>query len=84
MQHVPLVALPPVFPPVFLYMLFMLHAKLVQPPNGCDPDTVLVYTHVVPPAMLDVQPVNLTVELINFLYLVNIVVRLGAIIREPG
>ena len=42
-----------------------------------DPDAILVHTHVVLPAVLYVQPVNLTIEPVNLFFLVDIIFRLG-------
>ena len=84
MEHVLFVTLSPVLPPIFFNMLFMLSAIVVLPLSSGDPDAVLVYTHVVLPAVLNVQPVNLTIEPVNLFFLVGIIVRLGAVIGEPS
>ena len=54
MQHVVLVHLSPLFPPVLLNVPLMLSAIAVLPLLGPDPDAVLVDAHVVASAMLEV------------------------------
>ena len=70
-------------PSMFLDMLFYISAILVHPLSSGDPDTVLVYAHVVLPAVLYVQPINLTVKLVDLPYLIVIVYRLGAVVGKP-
>ena len=70
-------------PSMFLDMLFYISAILVHPLSSDDLDTVLVYTHVVLPARLYVQPINLTVEPVDLPYLIDIVYRLGTVVGKP-
>ena len=82
-EHVVLVALSPMLPPMLLDVLFNLSSIPILPLSSGDPGAVLVHAHVVLPAVLYVQPVNLTIEPVNLFFLVYIVFRLGAVIGEP-
>ena len=68
---------------MLLDVLFHLSSIPILPLSSGDPGAVLVHAHVVLPAVLYVQPVNLTIEPVNLFFLVYIVFRLGAVIGEP-
>ena len=83
-EHVVLLLLPPVIPPVLLYMPVMLLTKNILPLSGNNPHPIFVDPHIMFHAIGMIDPVNLVVDPVQLLYLVGVVLSLWAVVWVPS
>ena len=83
-EHVVLLLLPPVIPPVLLYVPVMLLTENILPLSGNNSHPIFVDPHIIFHAIVMIDSVNLVVDPVQLLSLVDVVLRLWAIVWIPS
>ena len=83
-EHVMLLLLPPVLPPVLLYMPVVLLTKNILPLSGNDTHPIFVDPHIIFHAMVMIDLVNLVIDPVQLLSLVGVALRLWTIVWIPS